>query len=133
MGNQDDRHPSFEQLIQATQAFELELSIANRQRFVDDDDIGVDMGGDCKSNPALRRALWWRFLVIQLLEAGPRVRWMRYEDLVAAPEKMTALLLTHEPLPVLAPIAWRKELPPAERDLVVGVLRDVAERLQYIL
>ncbi|WEJ70759.1 sulfotransferase [Pseudomonas sp. PSE14] len=85
------------------------------------------------SHPALRRALWWRFLVIQLLEAGPRVRWMRYEDLVAAPEKMTALLLSQEPLPALEPVPWRKELPPTERDLVAGVLRDVAERLQYTL
>ncbi|RFQ17404.1 sulfotransferase, partial [Pseudomonas sp. ATCC 13867] len=84
-------------------------------------------------NLALRRALWWRFLVVQLLDAGPRVRWMRYEDLVSAPEKMTALLLTQDSLPALTPITWRKELPPHERDLVASVLRDVAERLQYIL
>lgn len=82
---------------------------------------------------ALRRALWWRFLAIQLLEAGPQVRWMRYEDLVAAPERMADLLLTEEPLPPLQPVGWQKELPPPERDLVAGVLRDVAERLQYIL
>lgn len=84
-------------------------------------------------NPALRRALWWRFLVIQLLDAGPQVRWMRYEDLLAAPQKMTALLLAREPLPALSPIAWRKDMPRQERDLVAGVVRDVAERLQYIL
>lgn len=85
------------------------------------------------ANPALRRALWWRFLVLQLLDADPRVRWMRYEDLVVEPEQMTALLLSQQPLPPLTLIAGRKNLPVAERNLVAGVLRDVAERLQYIL
>ncbi|MBO3274586.1 sulfotransferase family protein [Pseudomonas schmalbachii] len=82
---------------------------------------------------ATRRALWWRFLALQILEAGTRVRWLRYEDLMEDPPAMAELLMGDASLPALAPIRWRGEMDRQERTLIAGVVCDVAERLQYVL
>lgn len=81
----------------------------------------------------IRRALWWRFLAHQLLDAGDRVRWVRYEDFVVDPQAMTELLLSDAPLPDLHPHRCKRELDEREKYLVSGVLGEISERLQYVL
>ncbi|MNO73135.1 hypothetical protein D3C76_640940 [compost metagenome] len=81
----------------------------------------------------VRRALWWRYLALQLLDAGEEVRWLRYEDLLTDPHGITNLLLTDGDLPEPSPLHWRGEMDEQERDLVAAVVCEVAERLQYIL
>lgn len=82
---------------------------------------------------SIRRALWWRFLVLQLLDAGGRVRWVRYEDFVLDPQATTELLLSDAPLPSLHPLPCQKKIDDRERTLIAGVLREVSDRLQYVL
>ncbi|MCP8464773.1 sulfotransferase [Pseudomonas sp. ZM23] len=81
----------------------------------------------------VRRALWWRFLVTQLLDAGNRVRWLRYEDFMRAPHAMAELLMTDAPLPELRPLRCAGRMDAPQRELVAGVLCEMAERLQYVL
>lgn len=85
------------------------------------------------TNLVVRRALWWRFLATCLLDAGRRVRWMRYEDFIIDPQLMTELLLGEAPLPELQPSLHRKTISASERGLINGVVHDVAERLCYVL
>lgn len=81
----------------------------------------------------LRRALWWRYLAQLLLDAGDALRWLRYEDLLAAPQEMAKRLVDEGALPALAPMGWRVEMDQEERDLIAGVAGEVAEQFQYVL
>ncbi|MCP1647404.1 sulfotransferase [Pseudomonas nitroreducens] len=83
-------------------------------------------------SPALRRALWWRYLAWQLLDARD-LRWMRYEDLISSPREMANRLVEGRPLPEFSPITSAAELTDEERDLISSVVCEVAERFQYVL
>ncbi|MEW3668967.1 sulfotransferase, partial [Pseudomonas aeruginosa] len=48
---------------------------------------------------AVRRALWWRYLALQLEDAGDYVQLLRYEDFVEAPQTTLAALRNNRPLP----------------------------------
>ncbi|WP_275627269.1 sulfotransferase [Pseudomonas sp. 273] len=81
----------------------------------------------------LRRALWWRYLAWQLLDAGDALRWLRYEDLLGAPRERAECLVADGPLPALEPVRWQVAMDQEERELIATVVAEVAEKFRYVL
>jgi hypothetical protein len=124
-----------------TNTFEhLRLAAVERQPLGCPDDLGLTgwqrrallaiAGTDCLP---VRRALWWRYLALQLEDASGYIQLLRYEDLVQSPQDTLQALLNQRLLPSTERVAWSKGLAPDEQDLVANIVCDVAERFHYTL
>ena len=51
MTDEDERSALGAEILQILQAFLLEIGVAHRQRFVDDQYVGIDVGGDGETEP----------------------------------------------------------------------------------
>nr|WP_256586833.1 sulfotransferase [Pseudomonas sp. A46] len=82
----------------------------------------------------LKRALWWRYLAQQVLEAAEFSQVLRYEELVECPRESTSRLLEGTLTLSRDWFSWQDGLSELdEQDLVANVVCDVAEQFQYIL
>ncbi|KAJ08946.1 hypothetical protein M003_18395 [Pseudomonas aeruginosa IGB83] len=134
------RHP-YDSLNSWANTFEhLRQAAVERQPFGCPDDLALT-GWQRKAllaiadtdHLAVRRALWWRYLALQLEDAGDYVQLLRYEDFVEAPQTTLAALRNNRPLPFDEPAVWSKGLAPDEQELVANIVCDVAERFHYVL
>ncbi|MND25621.1 hypothetical protein D3C80_160560 [compost metagenome] len=134
------RHP-YDSLSSWANTFEhLRLAAVERQPLGHPDDpcltgwqrkaLLAIAGSDCLP---VKRALWWRYLALQLEDACGYIQLLRYEDLVQAPQDTLDALLNSRLLPSAEPVSWRKGLAPDEQDMVANIVCDVAERFHYIL
>lgn len=134
------RHP-YDTLNSWANTFEhLRQAAVERQPFGCPDDLALT-GWQRKAllaiadtdHLAVRRALWWRYLALQLEDAGDYVQLLRCEDFVEAPQTTLAALRNNRSLPFDEPVAWSKGLAPDEQELVANIVCDVAERFHYVL
>ncbi|MDH4580942.1 sulfotransferase [Pseudomonas sp. BN415] len=81
----------------------------------------------------VRRALWWRYLALQVEDAADFAQVLRYEDLVEAPGSELEACIRSRITVSSKPRAWCKGLALDEQDLVASIVHDLAERFNYSL